>query len=168
MSYSCSSASLSLPFSHSSFFLLFFLWFTDIHHPSAIPWLLQAIPCLCLSGKLWLPCHSSNRVALCGFWADSGWAFSKGLELDLQSLPIILSSFKQPTDNRPPQPPFSQPPIRPTIGILWCVSMESAVCRCSLGSLWQRESPAAFLPKKKREPLLLPLFDFSNLPPLSF
>lgn len=113
------------------FFPLFFQFTTT---PPSLPWLRLLFPWLSFSGSLCLSCHSPCRLVFCGFCTDSGSALREGLVLDLQSQPIMLSSFKQLTDNRkPPSQPL--PPIRLTISILLWVSMENAVCRWSLDSL---------------------------------
>lgn len=55
-----------------------------------------------------------------------GSALREGLVLDLQSLLIMLSSFKQPADNR--QSPSKTPATHNVnIGILLLVSMENAI-----------------------------------------
>lgn len=118
-------------FSHSCvrfplFFFSFFFKFTQLPPPFP-PGLLLLYPSLCPSGKLCLPCHSPCTLILCGFSADSGVGFEgEGLVLDLQSLLIMLSSFKQPADNR--QSPSKTPATHNVnIGILLLVSMENAI-----------------------------------------
>lgn len=60
------------------------------------------------------------------FQQTVGSALREGLVLDLQSLLIMLSSFKQPADNR--QSPSKTPATHNVnIGILLLVSMENAI-----------------------------------------
>lgn len=60
------------------------------------------------------------------FQQTVGSALREGLVLDLQSLLIMLSSFKQPADNR--QSPSKTPATHNVnIDILLLVSMENAI-----------------------------------------
>ena len=107
-SYSCLS-----PHSLPSFFLThlcfpLFFWFTD-KLPPPLPFLGYCLyfPLCGSVGNSAFPVILLVGWFCVDFVQTVGSALREGLVLDLQSLPIILSSFKQPTDNR--QPPSATP-----------------------------------------------------------
>lgn len=110
-------------------------------HPTPCPWLLPLFPSLCLSGKLCLPCQSPCRLVLCGFCADSGVGFEgKAQYLICSRSPQYSVHSRNRLTIANPHLQL-QPPIRLTIGIVLQVSMENAVCRCSLGPLYSGDLP---------------------------
>lgn len=107
-SFSRSSASVSLSyplFSHTPEFPALF-WFTDNTQPPVLGYCLYFPLCASVGNSAFPVSHLVGWSSV-DFVQTVGSAWGEGLVLDLQSLPIVLSSFKKPADNS--QPPSATP-----------------------------------------------------------
>lgn len=117
---------LTLVRSFPALFLFFFSLSSHSYHPHSLPGYCFCILLCAPVGNSAFPVILLVRWFSVDFQQTVGSALREGLVLYLQSLLIMLSSFKQPADNR--QSPSKTPATHNVnIGILLLVSMENAI-----------------------------------------